>query len=306
MSAVYLFIAEELSAENAEENPYGEKINWKVKFKKSYKKTLQTQRSQRLKFMLNIQNISINYGQTQILRDVSFSLEMGEITAILGANGAGKTTLLRALNNSLPIAGGEILLNNRSIDDHSRREIAQQIAVVAQENETKFPITVLEFVLAGRFAHGSSFGWETENDLNIAFDSLQICDLQDYEGRLMNELSGGERQRVLLARSLATNASILLLDEPTNNLDLAHQALMLRLVRERCKSCESSAIVITHDINLASEFADKILLLKDGKIIAQGNPMVVLTVENLKEVFGVKVLLDENPLTQNVRVTTIF
>ncbi len=256
--------------------------------------------------MLSIQNISINYGDSRILRDVSFSLESGEIVAILGANGAGKTTLLRALNNTLPIADGEILLDKKSIADYSRREIAQKIAVVAQENETKFPITVLEFILAGRFAHGNSFGWETENDLRIAFDCLQLCDLGEYEKRLMNELSGGERQRVLLARAFATNARILLLDEPTNNLDLSHQALLLKLISERCQTCESSAIVITHDLNLASEFADKILLLKNGEIIAQGKPKDVLTVENLLKVFGVKVLLDENPLTENVRVTTIY
>lgn len=258
------------------------------------------------KAMLKIRNININYGDTQILRDVSFTLQKGEIVAILGANGAGKTTLLRALNYSLTIASGEVLLDAKFIGDYSRREIAQQIAVVAQENETKFPITVLEFVLAGRFAHGNSFGWETENDLDIALDCLKICDLDDYDKRLMNELSGGERQRVLLARAIATQARILLLDEPTNNLDLSHQALMLKLVKERCETCESSAIVITHDLNLASEFADKVLLLKDGEIVAQGKPKDVFTHQNLKDVFGVKVLLDENPLTENVRVTTIF
>ncbi len=256
--------------------------------------------------MLNVQNISVNYGESQILCDVSFSLNAGEIIAVLGANGAGKTTLLRALNQTLSVTGGTISLNEIPIGEFSRREIAQQIAVVAQENETKFPVTVLEFVLAGRFAHGNSFGWETENDLQTAGDCLKLCDLSEYEDRLMNELSGGERQRVLLARAIATEARILFLDEPTNNLDISHQASMLRLVRERTKTCESSAIVITHDLNLASEFADKILLLKDGKIAAHGTPNDVLTEANVKNVFGVKVLLDRNPLTRNVRVTTIF
>ncbi len=256
--------------------------------------------------MLEIKNISINYGDSQILRDVSFTLETGEIIAILGANGAGKTTLLRALNNTLPVENGEIFLDEEQINEYSRRQIAQRIAVIAQENETKFPITVLEFVLAGRFAHGNAFGWESESDIQIAFDCLQLCDLENYENRLMNELSGGERQRVLLARAFATQARILLLDEPTNNLDLSHQALLLKLVKKRCKTCESSAIVITHDLNLASEFADKVLLLKDRKIISQGKPAEVLTEENLQKVFGVKVLLDRNPLTENVRITTIF
>ena len=256
--------------------------------------------------MLEVRNISVNYGDAQVLRDVSFSLNTGEIVAVLGANGAGKTTLLRTLNNTLPVSSGSILLGDKAIDEVVRSEIARKIAVVAQENETKFPITVLEFVLAGRFAHGSVFGWETETDLRAAKDCLRLCALDEYEMRLMNELSGGERQRVLLARAIATEARILLLDEPTNNLDLAHQAGMLKLVKERTETCESAAIVITHDLNLASEFADKILLLAEGNIAAQGSPKDVLTEKNLRDVFGVRVLLDENPMTKNTRVTTIY
>ncbi len=256
--------------------------------------------------MLEVNNISINYGECNVIEDVSFVLESGKIIALLGANGAGKTTLLKSLNRSLPVSKGGILLNGKSLDEFSRREIATEIAVIAQENETKFPVSVLEFVLAGRFAHGGNFGWETENDLRIAEDCLALCDLKNYESRLMNQLSGGERQRVILARALATEAKILLLDEPTTNLDLAHQAMMFRLVRKRCKSCDSSAIVITHDLNLASEFADEILLLKNGKIFAKGTPEKVLTEENLREIFDVKVLLDRNPASGKRRVTTIF
>ncbi len=253
--------------------------------------------------MLNVQNISVSYGESEVIKDVSFTLRNGEILAVLGANGAGKTTLLKSLNAGLPTATGKILLGGKSLKDFSRREIAQKIAVIAQETETKFPVTVLEFVLAGRFAHGSAFGWETESDLQIAENALQICDLADFENRLMNRLSGGERQRVVLARALTTQAQILLLDEPTANLDLAHQALMFRLVRERCKSCEFSAIVITHDLNLASEFADEILLLKKGKVAAKGTPEKVLTTRNLREVFDVEVFLDANPASGKPRIT---
>jgi iron complex transport system ATP-binding protein len=256
--------------------------------------------------MLKVQNTSINYGERAVVEDVSFSLEAGNIIAVLGANGAGKTTLLKSLNGSLPVSKGEILLDEKNLNEFSRREIARRIAVIAQENETKFPVSVLEFVLAGRFAHGAAFGWETEKDLQIAVDCLELCDLKNYESRLMNRLSGGERQRVILARALATEAKILLLDEPTTNLDLAHQAMMFRLVRERCETCGSSAIVITHDLNLASEFADEVILLKNGKILAKGEAQKVLTEKNLREIFGVKVLLDRNPASGNVRVTTIF
>ena len=256
--------------------------------------------------MLKVQNISINYGENAVVADVSLALDAGKIIALLGANGAGKTTLLKSLNCGLPIAKGAILLDEKPLGNYSRREIAQKIAVIAQETETKFPVSVLEFVLAGRFAQGATFGWETAQDLQIAVDCLNLCDLTDYESRLMNRLSGGERQRVVLARALATQANILLLDEPTANLDLAHQALMLRLVKERCKTCNSAAIVITHDLNLASEFADEIILLKNGKIAAKGSPEAVLTEENVQKVFGVKVLLDKNPLSGKRRITAIY
>lgn len=256
--------------------------------------------------MLEVQNISINYETRPIVRDVSFRLQAGKIIALLGANGAGKTTLLKSLNGGLPLSAGEILLDKKRIEKYSRREIARKIAVIAQETETKFPVSVLEFVLAGRFAHGAGFGWETGKDLQIAVDCLNLCDLANYENRQMNRLSGGERQRVVLARALATEAKILLLDEPTNNLDLAHQALMFRLVKERCETCESAAIIITHDLNLASEFADEMILLKDGKIAAKGAAEEVLTEENLERVFEVKVLLDENPVSKKRRVTTIY
>lgn len=256
--------------------------------------------------MLKVKNITIKYGANEVLRDISFELRAGEIVALLGPNGAGKTTLIRALNGIVPVSGGEIDLNGKELSNFSRREIAQNIAVVAQENETKFPITVLEFVLSGRFARGSAFGWETEDDFRAAELALEQCDLGKFGSRLMNELSGGERQRVVLARAMATEAKILLLDEPTANLDLAHQALMFRLVRERCRESDYSAIVITHDLNLAAEFADQILLLKNGGILATGTPSEVLTEENIRKVYDVEVLLDENPASKKVRVTTVY
>jgi len=256
--------------------------------------------------MLEAKNISINYGVCAVVQNVSFKLETGKIIALLGANGAGKTTVLKSLNGNLPIASGAVLLSGKNIKAFSRREIARKIAVIAQETETKFPVSVLEFVLAGRFAHGAAFGWETEKDLQIALENLAKCDLEKYENRLMNELSGGERQRVVLARALTAEADILLLDEPTANLDLAHQALLFRLIKERCETSGNAAIVITHDLNLASEFADEIILLKNGEIQSKGAPQKVLTVENLQQVFNVKVLLDENPSSGKRRITTIY
>ena len=256
--------------------------------------------------MIEVSNISVGYGHDSVLKGITFSLDEGEIIALLGPNGAGKTTLIRSLNRTVALKAGEIRFKGRSLKDLSRREIARSIAVVAQENETKFPITVLEFVLAGRFVHGGTFGWETDADHEVARRALVDCDLAQFGDRFMNELSGGERQRVILARALAAGSGVLLLDEPTANLDLAHQAMMFRLVRERCRSCNASAVVITHDLNLAAEFADRIMLLSAGGLFALGRPNEVLTAENINAVFGVKVLLDKNPASGKARVTTVF
>jgi iron complex transport system ATP-binding protein len=253
--------------------------------------------------MLEARKISVGYGIAEVVSEVSFTLAPGRVIALLGANGAGKTTLLKTLNGRLGLKNGEVVLNGQPLSVFSRHEIAQSIAVVAQETETKFPVTALEFVLSGRFAHGGVLGWESGRDLRIAIDCLSLCDLAGFENRLMNKLSGGERQRVVLARALATEAHILLLDEPTANLDLAHQIMMFRLVRERCETCESAAVVITHDLNLAAEFADEILLLKDGRIAAKGAPGDVLTSENIREVFAVDALIDAHPVSRKPRVT---
>ncbi|MCO6509441.1 MAG: ABC transporter ATP-binding protein [Aridibacter famidurans] len=256
--------------------------------------------------MLEVRGIKAGYGGRMVLDGISFEVADGSITAVLGANGAGKTTLVRLLNRSLDPFAGSVVIDGRQLADLSRRQIARSVAVVAQENETSFPVSVLEFVLAGRFAHGSAFGWESERDIAAAETAMNLCELEGMGHRLMNELSGGERQRVLLARALATEAGTLLLDEPTANLDLSHQAMMFRLVRERTKGCGGSAVVITHDLNLASEFADQILLLKKGKIAACGPPEEVLTEDLIADLFEVDVLLDRNPRTGNVRITTLF
>ena len=257
--------------------------------------------------MLEARSVTIKYDDRVAVSDVSLTLDAGKITAIIGPNGAGKSTLLRALNGQLRRASGVVLLDGEPIEKFSRRSIGRRVAVVAQEAELRFPITVLEFVLGGRFAWASNagWGWETERDLKVAHDVLRETELDELRGRLMNELSGGERQRAVLARALATEATCLLLDEPTANLDLSHQSTLLALVRNRCDQHQVAALVVTHDINLAAQFADQILLMKNGKVLEAGPPKAVLTPELLHEVFAVKVLVDAHPITNAPRVTPV-
>jgi iron complex transport system ATP-binding protein len=257
--------------------------------------------------VLEARDLTISYNDRIAVSNVALTLDAGEITALIGPNGAGKSTLLRSLNGQVAGTSGAVLLDGQPIEKYNRRTIGRRIAVVAQEAELRFPVTVLEFVLGGRFAWGpnSGWGWETEGDLRVAAEVLAETELTELSGRLMNELSGGERQRAVLARALATEASFLLLDEPTANLDLSHQATLLTLVRNRCDTRQSSALVVTHDLNLAAHFADHILLMKEGKAVRSGKPEEVLTPELLSRVFNVEVLVDAHPITGAPRVTPL-
>jgi iron complex transport system ATP-binding protein len=257
--------------------------------------------------MLEARNVSINYGARRAVSDVSLALRPGEVTAIIGPNGAGKSTMLRTFNGGLAPASGSISLDAQPLNSYSRRAVAKRIAVVAQEAELRFPVTVFEFVLGGRYAWAgtSGWGWETSHDVDVSREVLRETQLDELSNRVMSELSGGERQRAVLARALATEASVLLLDEPTANLDLAHQAMILALVRNRCDTKAISALVVTHDINLAAEFADNVLLMKDGETVAFGSPDEVLTPELLRQVFAVRVLVDAHPVSGVPRITPV-
>lgn len=257
--------------------------------------------------MLEAREITIKYGSRTAVSGVSLSLNAGEVTAIIGPNGAGKSTLLRAFNGAHQPAAGSIVLDGLPLGSYGRRAISRRIAAVAQEADLRFPVTVLEFVLGGRYAWASTgaWGWETTRDIEIGEAVLRETELEQLRGRLLTELSGGERQRAVLARALATEAGILLLDEPTANLDLGHQAAILTLVRERCDKRGASAVVVTHDINLAAEFADRLLLLKNGQPVAFGAPQEVLTRQLLRQVFDVTVLVDAHPVTGVPRITPV-
>lgn len=257
--------------------------------------------------MLEARNLTIKYGSRVAVDNVSLSLKSGQVTAVIGPNGAGKSTLLQTLNGHIQPNAGGVFLDGAPVEKFNRRTIGRRIAVVAQEAELRFPITVLEFVLGGRYAWATNaaWGWETENDLKIADAVLVETELTELSGRLMNQLSGGERQRAVLARALATEASNLLLDEPTANLDLSHQSTLLALVKSRCQRQGAAALVVTHDINLAAQFADTVLLMKEGCSLKLGQPHDVLKPDLLEEVFGVKVLVDPHPTTGVPRVTPV-
>ncbi len=255
-----------------------------------------------LQTLLEIQRISFNY-TAAVLKEISFNVEGGELLAILGANGAGKSTLLKSIIGLLQPTSGEVRLAGKNLKSMPRKQVARLIGYVPQETSLKFPFTVMEFVLQGRFAQGNFIGFESDEDLAEAERALSLTQTAYLSARLMNELSGGERQRVMLARALAAHPRLLVLDEPVANLDIAHQVKLFELMQRLTSEERLAAIVVTHELNLAAEFATRAMLLQAGEILAYGKPAEVMTEENLGELFGANLLVDTNPLSGLPRIT---
>ena len=215
-----------------------------------------------------------------VLDRVSFEVRRGTILGLLGPNGAGKTTLLRLMAGTLPPLGGRV-----TIDD---RELARQLAVVPQDTHTTFDFTVLDIVLMGRYPHLGAFELEDARDLAIARDALAAVGTAHLAPRLFGTLSGGEKQRVVIASALAQASNALLLDEPTASLDLSYQieiaALLTRLNRER----GTTMVISTHDLNLAAALCTAVVLLRDGRVLADGDIGRVLTASNVRALYGVE------------------
>ncbi|HKI04729.1 MAG TPA: ABC transporter ATP-binding protein [Thermoanaerobaculia bacterium] len=229
------------------------------------------------------------YGERTVLHDFNLVAEPGTVTALLGPNGAGKSTALRALSRLLRPRAGKVTLGGEDVWRLPRRSFGRQVAFVPQSEAIAWPMTVEQVVLLGRVPHR---GWllpYSAEDRAALRTALRQVDLEDFQGRDLDSLSGGERRRALLARALAQDARVLLLDEPGAHLDLRHQVelfdLLARLARER----RAAVVLSLHDLNLASLYADRAVLLNEGRIVAQGPTQEVLTPGLLRETFGIAV-----------------
>jgi iron complex transport system ATP-binding protein len=248
-------------------------------------------------------NINFRYTEKLILDDLSFTIDEAQVTAIIGPNGSGKTTLLKIINGTLFPTGGTMMIEDRATSRWSRRELARAVAIVPQENLSIFPFYAEEIVLMGRFPHLSNYSFEDKKDYRIVHEAMEKTDTLAFASHRYDELSAGERQRVLIARALAQEPKILLLDESTVFLDLKHQVQFLGLLRQLNIVQKLTVIFVTHDINLAGQHADRIILLYSGKNYAIGTPAQVITAKNIKEVYDVDVLVEQNPHNGLPRMT---
>lgn len=249
--------------------------------------------------------IGLVLGGKEILRDVSLAVEHGEFFVVIGPNGSGKTSLLRVLANLLAPRSGMVTVMGKPLAEFSRRALARQVAVVPQHVALDFPFTVKETVLMGRSPHLGLLGFEQQHDYQVAEDAMRFTDVLHLADRTLDRLSGGELQRVIIARALCQEPQIILLDEPTAALDLAHQVHIMDLLEKFRKDKGVTVIMVSHDLNLAAMYGDRLLLLKDGAVVMVGTPEEVLKFELLEQSYGCVMLVDRCPLADIPRVIPV-
>ena len=238
--------------------------------------------------MIELRDLSVRYDGAQAVRDISFGVADGEWVVLIGPNGAGKTSVLRALAGLLHTYGGDVALGGRRVRELSRRELARLVAFVPQSPVIPAELTVAEYVLLGRTPHIGYFANESRGDRRAAARALERLELRDLAERSLGTLSGGELQRAVLARALAQEAPVLLLDEPTTSLDLGRQQHVLELV-DSLRGDGLTVVSTMHDLTLAGQYADRMLLLDRGAVVAEGSAEDVLSPENLSAYYGASV-----------------
>lgn len=236
--------------------------------------------------ILEATGVTVRYGgaAAAALAEASCSVAASSLVAVVGPNGSGKTTLVRAVSGLTPIAAGEIRIAGRPVAQWPRGELARVLATVSQREESVFPLSVAETVMLGRYAHLGPLAAPAERDREAVRQALRRCDVADLADRPVDSLSGGEWQRVRIARALAQEPRLLVLDEPTASLDVRHEMELFELVRGLVDG-GLAGLVITHHLNLAARYADRMLLLSEGRVVAEGTPAEVLRQDVLRRVF---------------------
>lgn len=248
---------------------------------------------------MKLKNLDAGYRKLRVLKGVNLNFNKGEFTAIIGPNGAGKSTLLKVLCGFLPPTSGSIEIDGRSIVSYGGSELARKIALIPQETQMQFDYTVFDLVMMGRFPYLDFWQTYREEDRIFVSKLLKDLDLSDYEQKFYSQLSGGEKQRVGIARALAQDTENILMDESFSHLDINHQIEIMRLLTKINKEKGKSIVMVSHNINLAVEYCERMILLKDGRVFADGKPKEVIIDENLAAVYGIIPPIMHNPKTGN-------
>lgn len=236
---------------------------------------------------MEVRNLSFSYGRNQVLKDTSFKIEEGKVTTIMGANGCGKSTLFYLMTKNLYPKRGKIFLHGKNIQNLSLKEFARKVSIVHQYHSSADDITVERLVSFGRTPHMKMMQNGSEEDQRLIRWAMEVTNVEKYRDREVSRLSGGQRQRVWIAMALAQNTKILFLDEPTTYLDIRYQIEILELIKKLNREYGITMIMVLHDINQAIHFSDRIIGLKEGRVIADGEPEEMITSEQIQELYGI-------------------
>jgi iron complex transport system ATP-binding protein len=254
---------------------------------------------------LSLQNLNLAYGNRPVLTDVSFSVHEREFFIIIGPNGSGKTSLTRVISGAARPQKGEVQILGSPLRSYPGKTLARKVAVVPQIAPVDVPFTVAEVVLMGRAPHLGWLEMEERKDREIAERAMAFTNVEHLAGRKLDQLSAGERQRVLIARAICQQPRIIVLDEPTASLDLAHQIHIMDLLEQLRRDEGITVVMVSHDLNLAAMFADRLLLMKQGRVVSLGKPADVLNFETLEQAYGCVLLVDNNPIKGVPRITLV-
>lgn len=255
--------------------------------------------------MIRAEHIRAGYEDKIIIKDLSLEINKGEVVSILGPNGCGKSTLLKTLSRIIKPTNGDVFIENTSIHKMKNKTVSQKIALLSQHNTAPQDVTVKQLIYYGRFPHKKWYEVRNQEDEEIIEWAVKHTGLEDYKDRQVNALSGGERQRVWLAMALAQKPDVLLLDEPTTYLDLSHQLELMELVEEINQKLKMTIIMVLHDLNQASRYSDRLVIMKSGEIVADGVPKDIICEELIRKIYRIQCDIDVDPISQKPRIHPI-
>ncbi|SNZ04172.1 iron complex transport system ATP-binding protein [Terribacillus aidingensis] len=243
---------------------------------------------------LQTELLEVAYGDKSIVKDLTIEIPKGKITALVGANGSGKSTILKTMARVMKPKNGMVLLDGKSIHKQSTKAVAKQLAILPQNPVAPEGLTVSELVAYGRYPHQKGFGTLTPYDKEVIAWAIEVTGMTDFEQRAVDQLSGGQRQRAWIAMALAQETETLFLDEPTTFLDMAHQLEVLMLLQKLNREESRTIVMVVHDLNHATRYADHMIAIRKGRVICEGSPADTVTADNLREVFNIEadVILD--------------
>jgi iron complex transport system ATP-binding protein len=251
--------------------------------------------------MIQVRSLSKFYGKKTVVEDVTVTIQPGKITSFIGPNGAGKSTLLSMVSRLLDADTGEVLIDNADVRKMKSNEFAKRISILKQSNYMNVRLTIRELVSFGRFPY--SKGRLTEEDERVVEQSLEYMHLTEMQDSFLDELSGGQRQRAFIAMVIAQDTEYILLDEPLNNLDMKHSVQIMKILRRLVDELGKTVIIVLHDINFASVYSDRIVAMKDGKVVKDGPTEEIIQSEALSEIYDMEIPIQE---MNNCRICVYF